>query len=89
MPLPISIGDLTKSIGDVAMCVGGHVKDLSFARGSVFCIDKSKKMVRFHPRGQVIDFKMVIGKILQNETIYGISMSHHIFGRFKCNGAKS
>ena len=83
MPIPISIGDLTNSLGDVAMCVGGHVKDLSFARGSVFCIEKSKKMVRFHRRRPGIDFKMVIGKILQNETIYGNSMSHHTFRRVK------
>ena len=32
----IDIGDLTKSLGGIAMCVGGHVKDLFFVRESVF-----------------------------------------------------
>ena len=49
------------------------MKDLFFARGSVFCIDKSKEMVK---EGQVFDFKMVKGKILHNETVYDSSMPH-------------
>ena len=40
------LGEITKGLGDVVMCDGGHVKDLGFffALGSVFCIDKSKEI---------------------------------------------
>ena len=47
VPLRISIGDISKSLWDVTMCVDGHVKALSFLHQDDNLYRKEQKMVRF------------------------------------------
>ena len=71
-----------KSLGDVAICDGGHVKDLFFCTR----IDSWHVKVQiFHKKGQIFGFKMVKGKILQNIPSMTSNVSSLIFVDLRIN----
>ena len=65
-PYELVLG-VSRSLDDVAICVGGHVKNMFFCtRIDIWHV----KVQYFKKEGQIFSFKVVKSKILQSETIY-------------------